>query len=264
MTEFTLKLLLSGVLGGAWVTGVTMISERFGSKIGGLAGGLPSTVLFTYFFIAWTQGAEQGYAATTPFPIAYSFNVIGILVYCWLVHRSFALAFSGFMLSWFLTQGFLVLTNFDSYPISLAVWAFLFVASYFIFEKGINLKSQAKVAIQYTRKDIINRALISGFIIMLAVVMSKIGGPLLGGIFAAMPGVFISTMILTYRSAGAEFSRVTLATMLISGMINCVTYVAVFRHFVLQWNLFLTVLFAILATLVSAYISHQFIQKKMS
>ncbi|MCP4683701.1 MAG: DUF3147 family protein [Desulfobacterales bacterium] len=37
--------MLSFVVGGLWVAGTTFIAEYFGTKIGGIIGGLPSTIV---------------------------------------------------------------------------------------------------------------------------------------------------------------------------------------------------------------------------
>ena len=55
---FWYKLLLSFLVGGCWVTLTTIIAEKFGSKIGGLLGGLPSTIVVSLLFIGLTQNAE--------------------------------------------------------------------------------------------------------------------------------------------------------------------------------------------------------------
>jgi len=61
-------------LGGAapGVTLSTIAAERFGSKIGGLIGGLPSTVIVTLFFIGLTQTPQVAASATTIIPLSMS------------------------------------------------------------------------------------------------------------------------------------------------------------------------------------------------
>ena len=43
--SFLSRLALSFLTGAAWVTLSTLASERYGSKLGGLIGGLPSTAV---------------------------------------------------------------------------------------------------------------------------------------------------------------------------------------------------------------------------
>ncbi|MDI9559183.1 MAG: DUF3147 family protein, partial [Pseudomonadota bacterium] len=51
---FVLKLILSFIVGSLWITMVTILAEKYGTRIGGLMAGLPSTILISLFFIAWT------------------------------------------------------------------------------------------------------------------------------------------------------------------------------------------------------------------
>jgi hypothetical protein len=51
---FLLKLALSFIVGSLWITMGTVLAERYGTKIGGLVAGLPSTILISFgssFFI---------------------------------------------------------------------------------------------------------------------------------------------------------------------------------------------------------------------
>jgi hypothetical protein len=53
--SFWIKLFLGFIVGSIWVTLTTVSAERFGSKVGGLIGGLPSTVVIALLFIGLTQ-----------------------------------------------------------------------------------------------------------------------------------------------------------------------------------------------------------------
>ena len=53
-TSFWLKLILGFIVGSLWVTLTTVSAERFGSKVGGLIGGLPSTVVIALLDIMFT------------------------------------------------------------------------------------------------------------------------------------------------------------------------------------------------------------------
>ena len=57
--SFWIKFGLSFLVGGVWVTLSSVAAERFGSKAGGLIGGLPSTIVVTLLFIGLTQSAER-------------------------------------------------------------------------------------------------------------------------------------------------------------------------------------------------------------
>jgi len=68
MDPFIIKLIISFFVGAIWITSVTVISEKLGTKIGGVLGGLPSTCLIALFFIGWTQSPEVASHATIIMP----------------------------------------------------------------------------------------------------------------------------------------------------------------------------------------------------
>ena len=56
--SFLIQLFLSFLVGSFWITTITIISEKMGSKIGGLIGGLPTTTLVALLFIGITQSPQ--------------------------------------------------------------------------------------------------------------------------------------------------------------------------------------------------------------
>ena len=70
MNPFIIKLMLSIIVGGTYAVLMTWISERFGSKIGGLLIGLPSTSLIGYIFIALTQSSSVAVSGSVISPIS--------------------------------------------------------------------------------------------------------------------------------------------------------------------------------------------------
>lgn len=100
--------------------------------------------------------------------------------------------------------------------------------------------------------------------IALAVLAGKLGGPLLGGIFATFPAMFISTLAITYRTGGAEFSRVVAKTLMVSGLINVPIYALVVRVTYPWAGLVYGTGIALLVTAGSAYLTYLFIQSRLA
>ena len=50
-SSFLFQIILSCVVGSLWVLLTTLLADRFGSKLGGFIGGLPSTAAVSFFFI---------------------------------------------------------------------------------------------------------------------------------------------------------------------------------------------------------------------
>jgi len=233
---FWLKLVLSFLVGGAWITLATVAAERFGSKVGGFMGGLPSTVVVAMLFIGWTQGRQQVYDATTVFPLAFAFNALFLIAFALGSRRGLLAGVGAAVLAWGLAQVGVVSLNVQSFFLSLAVWLVMLVAAYLVMARALDLRSHERVAMHYTPGQIAGRAAFAGGMIALAVVMSKVGGPVLGGVFSAFPAVYLSTLVITSRSAGLPFARAMLLPLMISGVVNCVVYTAALRLLVLPWG----------------------------
>lgn len=133
---FFLKLVLSFIIGGAWITLATVLAEKFGTKLGGVIAGLPSMTAVALFFIAWTHTPFIASEATTIIPVAMGVNALFVLVYSLLAKYSFWLSLAAALGLWFALSLGLVLLKFDNFPLSLAGFVALLAFSYFILEKN--------------------------------------------------------------------------------------------------------------------------------
>lgn len=204
MDPFIIKIVLSIVLGGSYAAILTWVSERFGSKIGGLLIGLPSTSLVGLIFIAWTQNPAFAVATTLIIPAAISaaslFVIAFVLSYSrWGGLISFVLA----MLFWSILTLPLIAIHLDNMGWSLIIGAFYFMAAILIVRK---FSDQKLTKIRVTPKTLFIRAVTSGSIIGLAVVLGNLLGPLWGGLMSSFPAVFASSMIILLHAHGIEFT----------------------------------------------------------
>jgi Ca2+/H+ antiporter len=85
--SFFYNLVLSFVVGSTWVTLTNVIAEKYGSKIGGFIGGLPSTVVVALLFIALTQTTPAAIEATTIMPVAQGLNGLFTISYILSIRR---------------------------------------------------------------------------------------------------------------------------------------------------------------------------------
>ena len=261
---FYLKLLLAFTVGSVMVTLATVAAERLGSKIGGLIGGLPTAVSISLFFIGYAEGPQRAVEATGAIPLTMGLNGLFLIVYVGLAKRGAWCGMAGALLLWFALASLVILLNLDSFPISLGFFVLSLVGCYQILEKWFHLPSTGKILIRYTSLQILSRALFSGAMVSSAVYLSKAGGPIWGGIMAPFPTVYISTLIITAKSKGAEFSRRMAKPLLVSGMINVVAYSAAVRCFYPSFGLALGTALALAVAAISAYGIYWFMRTKMS
>ena len=263
MEPFTLKLILSFIVGAIWVTGATILAEKYGTKLGGVIVGFPSTVIVGLFFIAWTQSTMFAKEATTILPIGDAVICLFVLTFCALVMVNFWLALVAGIGVWGLLAAGLVKIQFDNFTISVLAYILVFLIVYYLLEKKLHIPSQSKKKVHYTFSTISFRALLSGSVISLAVIMAKIGGPLLGGMFTVFPASMISSIIIIYLAQGKLFAAAVLKTSMIAS-ISVVVYGIAVRYAYVPLGLVWGTVVSILIAFVSVYLIHKRIMPRVS
>jgi uncharacterized membrane protein (GlpM family) len=264
MSPFALKLALTFFVGGSWVILSTVIAERAGTKLGGVIAGLPSSSLMAFLFIGWTQSPQAAAQATTLAPLTVGVVALFNVVYALLYQRGFILALVGALGVWFVLALGLLALNVESYALSLAGLVALTLIAYWILEKKLSIPSEGRVQMRYTLGQLTFRGLLGGTIIAFAVLMAKVGGPIVGGVFAVFPNVMLSTMIVNHLNHGRSFSIAVVKSMTISASINVTLYVTAVRYLYPACGLILGTILAFALALVSGYLTYQFVRRRMS
>ncbi|MBI3380052.1 DUF3147 family protein [Candidatus Gottesmanbacteria bacterium] len=261
---FLLQLLLAFIVGALWITTATIIAEKFGSKVGGIIAGMPSTIVIALFFIGSTQSVETATKTTTIIPAIMGLDSLFIAIYILLLRHKLFISLGISLFVWFISSFILVLLKFDNYTISLLFFIFFVLVSYLLVEKIVKVKSQGKRQLNFTTSQIIFRILLSGGIILLSVFMAKVGGYILGGVFASFPAIMLSTMIITYLNHGRDFSAAVMKVMMVSGSVN-VTIYSIGVHFLYPAFGIITGTFISFAiSFITVTITSIFVNKKMS
>jgi hypothetical protein len=152
-----------------------------------------------------------------------------IVAYLLMVRRGLLAGLGSGLVVWLVLASLLVARGIQSLWLSIFGWLVLGVVCILWVDKGMRVASQGRQAVAYMPWQIGGRALFGGTVIALAVLAGKLGGPLLGGIFATFPAMFISTLAITYRTGGVEFSRAVAKTLMVSGLVNVPIYALVVR-----------------------------------
>ncbi len=261
---FWLRLGLSFLVGSLWVTLTTLSAERFGSKVGGLLGGLPSTVVIALLFIGITQSPLVAAQATTVMPLAQGLNGLFVITYMTLVKRGMWTAILGAIVLWIFQSILLFVLNIQALWISITGWLALLILCYWILQQVMKVPSKDKIQAAYPLSQLTWRALFGGAVIAWAVLMGKLGGALLGGIFGAFPAMFLSTLIITTRYAGADFSRSVGKSLVISGLINVPVYELVVRQLYPTVGLGFGTGVALLCSLGTGYLTFLFMKRALN
>jgi hypothetical protein len=135
------------------------------------------------------------------------------------------------------------------------------VVAYLALERWLQVSSHGRIKIRYTAGQMAGRAAFGGGIVALAVLGSRVGGPVWGSILAAFPALFTSTLILVSRSAGAAFSRALTTPLMVSSLVNVTVFVLALRCVVLRLPLGWALAAAYAISMVSAVGTYLFIKR---
>ena len=264
MTPFALKLVLTALVGGSWVVLSTILAERAGTKLGGVIAGLPSSSLMAFLFIGWTQSPETAAQATTLAPLTMGVVALFNVTYALLYPKGFALALSSALGTWFALALGLLALDVDNYALSLLGLVVLLLPSYWILEKVLDIPSEGQKPMHYTPGPLAFRGLLGGTIISIAVLVAKVGGPIVGGVFATFPNVMLSTMIVNHLNHGRAFSTAVVKAMTVSGAITVTLYVTAVRYLYPACGLVWGTILAFALSLLSGYLVYRFVQTRMT
>jgi len=225
-----LHLALAFIVGSLWVILVTVLSEKKGSRFGGVLAGIPSTSALAFLFIGINQSSEAAVQATTVFPLVISFTCAYVLFYAVFAKKGFAVGLSLSLLIWLTVSGIIALSDLKNFTFSLVCGIVISAATFYVFLRKLRLKNFPGGEKKYTSIEILERGIGAGSLVLLAVLLSQIGGPRLGGIASAFPAVFTSTLIILNNSKGTEYSRSMTKPMVMTAILTCIPYSVAVRY----------------------------------
>ncbi|MCK5283272.1 MAG: DUF3147 family protein [Nanoarchaeota archaeon] len=259
-TLFVAKLLLSFLVGGVWIILATVIAEKHGTKLGGIIIAFPSTALISLFFIGWTQDVYTASKAAEIVPIGIGLCSIFSLVYIMLSNKNFLFSVITSLSVWFILAFFFVSINIDNIWVSILIYLILFITTYLILEKRMDIREHSRKRVKYNLKLFVTRGILAGTVISLAVFLAKIGGPLLGGMFASFPAMMLSTIIITHLAHGSSYSSAMMKSTSIS-TINVVIYSISLKYSYVHLGLLLGTVVSFIISVFGAFIIYFLIIK---
>ncbi|MDR4989387.1 MAG: DUF3147 family protein [Bacteroidales bacterium] len=220
---FIQQLMLSVVVAGVWITLATVLSEKLGSRLGGMIGNLPSTIFTSLLFIGITQSPDFAAEATVSVPLGMFLSTMFLFLFISLVHKGILFAVVVGLSAWVLLA--LVFSFFQD--ASMVSWLVLYVLgavfTYFLAEKVQNIPSQQKVVRNYSSRQLVFRALFAGSVVGCSVLIAHAGSTFWAGIMASFPAMMLSSMVILSLSAGQAFAKATGKIMLLAST-NIVLY----------------------------------------
>ncbi|MFA6528791.1 MAG: DUF3147 family protein [Candidatus Gracilibacteria bacterium] len=216
--EFLIKVILSFLIGGFWISATTLFTENKGSKIGGLISGLPSTILLACVFIGITQEPDFVAQAMQTLPLALIIDNIFLLILILLIGKGLFKSLTIGLAAWLLLAiGFNYITGLNYY-LSILIFLTVTFCILFVTEKILKIESAKENKKPYTKTQIITRGLFGGMIIATATITAKLLGTYWAGIMSAFPAMFMSSMIILSRNQSPKFAQATGKILILSSI----------------------------------------------
>jgi len=223
MIDLLTQIVLPFILSSFVVIFITVVAEKYGTKVGGILGTLPTTIIVAFFFIAINKGVDFASRSVAVVPAEIGINLWFLLVFVILAYRSLTIALTSSFVVWSVLSAVLYYTDLTNIYISFLIFVISMVITFLLLEKVKKVKSQGKVKVKYTIPKILLRGVLTGLFITISVLLANIG-EVLSGIFSVFPVILTSTMVITYREHGPD------AKSMIFGCWSVMSY-AVVIHF---------------------------------
>ena len=265
MDLLILRLVLSFIIGGTWVTTITLATVRYGARLGGLLAGVPSAVAFSLIFIGWSQSVQSAVEATTALPLAFGSTACFSLVYAFLVKRGgFGAGMVGALAFWalvsFASVEFVLAFDLGFWVSVVGFYAMTFVAYVLLAERR-----QPVVQVQGARPTLpqwVGRFVLSGGVIVAAVYLSQSFGPVIGGVFSSFPAIISSTLYVVSRVEGVEASRSMAVPVLVATMFAIIPYIVTVRYSFLPLGIVLGTVLGYCVAVPLAYFAHRLVGRR--
>ena len=205
MYSILLQLILPFIFSSFAVILIMFIAEKHGTKIGGIIGTLPTTIIIAFIFIALNKGVDFASHSVAVVPAEMGINLFFLLFFAVLAYRSAAFALIVSFIIWTMLSSILYVLNMMDVFVSLFVFISSLIITFLLLEKVVKIASVGSVKVHYTARKILFRGLLTGVIISTSVLLSNIG-EVISGIFSVFPAILSSTMVISLHEHGPNFS----------------------------------------------------------
>ncbi len=207
---------------------ITVVAEKYGTKVGGILGTLPSTIVVAFVFIAINQDVFFASQSAAVVPAELGINLLFLFCFALFAKRSPLLAFIISFGVWGLSSYLLFVGNLTNIFVSWILYLSIFAIAFGLLEYKIKIPSIPKAVVHYTPQKILLRGILAGIIIAIAVMLSNINA-VLSGIFSVFPAILSSTMFIFVREQGPQFAA-GMAKSMMFGISSVAVYATVI-HF---------------------------------
>jgi len=225
--DLVLRLVLTFLAMGVWVSIIVIATEKQGGKLGGFLVGIPSTSALSFFFTGLYVSPSAAADATNVFPIFMSLAGIMLLCFGFAARRGFAFGLILSISVWFFMSFLVVYSKLNDFVLSIALSLAFSLTVYYAFRWWLKPRSAGKTKPKHTKSLFLLRFVFTGSVVALAVLMGQLGIPILSGMLAAFPVLTISSLIavqMDAESGGTVQARGMTMSMMVSIVLISIPY----------------------------------------
>ena len=254
ITDALFRLAVSFAAGFGVVAAVTTLADSKGEGPAGFIGGLPLTGPVSLLAIGFTQSSAAAVEAVTAFPLGIASTISFLLFYSAPRGMRFWKRMALALMLWVLAASGFALWKPNDFTLSVAVGLGVSLAVIYARSRVRTPRYDRTPSIPGLRRTAL-RGLLGGMVVAAVVVIGEVGGPLAGGVVAAAPAVWSSSLYVTSRSQGVEFSRSLTWTFMKTGILTTVPYAVAAHYFFSTFPILLGAGLAYLAISPLAYLA---------
>ena len=147
-----------------------------------------------------------------------------LIVYATVSKRGFPVAFLSALIVWIGLSAITALINLRNLFFSVGVFLSVACFCFYVLKVRMKLPNVGGAQLVYSLPQAAFRAVVGGSIIALAVLLSQLGRPEVGGIASSFPAIFSLTLFFSYRTRGMELSRALTKPLLVSASLTAFPY----------------------------------------
>lgn len=207
---FLLQAIISFVVGGGFVSFLSLVAEKVPDKYAGIVLSLPSTVVVSFFFLSFFFTPSKIPVIVPSVIVSLGGMLVLIVSYLYLSKlklpktTSIVVSALGSVVIWIAFSVPVALFQFSNFPLSIIVYITLGSAAHCLISMGNKCNNESPRLI-YSPSQKIFRACFAGVFITSSVIFSKLVGIFWGGILSVFPAAFVSTMLIYHWHYDSDF-----------------------------------------------------------
>ena len=244
---FLIQVLLSFVIAGSWIAFSSLVAERLGIRIGGLIANLPANLMISLLFVTFVRDVEYVTDAVLVVPAGLVVVTVFLLVFILTIRFGLLMASFLSLLAWFSIAHLLSQAPRVDLLASIGLYLGFVALAMIALDKLLVVDGVKVMRKEYSRQQIVGRAVFSGSIVAAVVVVAKFSPPSYTGILATFPAMLFSTLFILARNQGPEFVR-SVGKVLTLTTTNLLIYALAVYFTYPQFGVFLGTLLSYLAS----------------